>query len=76
MGLLDDLAPVKRTYPCKVRDEAAKLSPDDAKILLEATENPAWSIHGLVSQLNKRGLQINAEPIRRHREKACSCWKI
>lgn len=78
MGLLDGLdqpQPAKR-YPCKVRVTADTLDDADAKILLAAVENDKWTLNALVTELAKRGLPINKEPLKRHRDKACSCWKI
>ena len=77
MGLLDDMnEQPQRQYSCKVRSMAASLEKADADILLAAVQNEKWTINALVNELAKRGLPITKDPIKRHREKQCSCWKI
>jgi hypothetical protein len=73
MGLLDDLQPVERVRACKVRDTANKLDPADAKILLEAANNPEWGFTDLVKALAARGIQLSDNSIRRHRFGTCAC---
>lgn len=73
--MLEDLKQVpKKVWPCRVRELAATLSPDDAKILIAAAENPDWSIIGLSQALKKKGLTVSESPIKKHRSKACSCF--
>lgn len=75
MGILGDLVAPKREFPCRIRDIAATLEPADAKILLDAVENPNWSIIGLSRQLKERGLMVSESPIKAHRAKACVCFR-
>lgn len=75
MGLLGDLAAPKRSFPCRIRELANSLDADDAQILLDACENPKWSIIGLSRQLKERGLMVSESPIKAHRAKACSCFR-
>lgn len=77
MGLLDDLGEPKRHVPpCRVRNEAEKLEPADAKILLEAVSNPDWPLTQLASALKARDIDMTRETIRNHRIGACSCSRI
>ena len=76
MGLLDDMQPPAKVWPCKVRSVAADMNDDDAKILFDAVMNPDWKILSLEKALFARGVSLRENVIRRHRDKACSCWKI
>jgi hypothetical protein len=76
MGLLDDMLPPKKLWPCKVKDTADTLAADDAKILLDAVMDYNWKILTLEKALFSRGISLKENVIRRHRDKACSCWKI
>ena len=76
MGLLDDLKPTQRQFPCKVRDVAASLEQADKDILLEAVMNEDWKYYTLEQVLLKKGLRISQGAIKHHRIKACPCWKI
>lgn len=76
MGILDDLSPESRTYSCKIRTVCETLEMQDATILNSAVMNPEWAVVGLSTALNKKGIRISPSVIRKHREKACSCWKI
>jgi len=75
MGLLDDLEPKAKVWPCKVRDVAATLEPSDGKILLAAVESEDWSVTGLSTALRKKGISVSDVPIKSHRTKACSCYR-
>ena len=75
MGLLNDLQPPGRVYPCKVRDLADSLESKDSEILLKAVIDESWSIIGLSRELKSRGLFISEAPIKAHRAKACSCFR-
>lgn len=76
MGLLNDLTPEPRQYPCKIRTVCETLEIGDSVILNSAVMNPDWPIVGLSTALNKKGIHISPSVITKHREKACSCWKI
>lgn len=78
MGLLDGLDQPQppRNYTCKVRMTANTLDEADAKILLAAVEGDKWTLNALTAELAKRGLPINKEPLKRHRERHCTCWRI
>ena len=73
MGKLDDLKPVVKVWPCKVRDTAADLEADDAKTLLDAVMNPAWKYAALETALSAKGIVLGAGTIKAHRLKMCSC---
>lgn len=74
MPNLKGMMPTKHLYTCKVKTTATQLEPDDAEILLNAVMDERWTINALTVELNNRGVQISKEPIKRHREKVCSCW--
>jgi hypothetical protein len=76
MGLLDNLQPPERQWPCKVRDEASKLDESDAKILFDAVMNPEWKYLTLENALKDKGITMGQNVIKAHRTKRCSCWKI
>lgn len=76
MGLLDDLTPTPRLYPCKIKTICDTLDIEDAIILNSAAMNPEWSVLGLTSALSKKGILLAPSVVKKHREKACSCWKI
>jgi hypothetical protein len=76
MGLLDDLKPPARMWPCKVRDEAAKLDEADSKILFDAVMNPAWKLLTLETALKDKGIVVGQQAIKAHRTQRCSCWRI
>jgi hypothetical protein len=75
MGLLDDLQPPVKIWPCKIRTVAATLDEKDAKILYAAVEGSEWQIKSLSTALRLKGIVISDVPIKAHREKSCSCWK-
>ena len=76
MGLLDGLAPKQKVLACKVRDIAATLEPDDAKILLDAAMDTKWGYTVLSSALGERGIELSDKVIKRHRTNACSCRSV
>lgn len=76
MGLLDDLTPPTRRWPCAVRAMLETLDKSDADVLAAAVMNPAWKYSALESALFDKGLTLSQGTIKRHREKACSCWKV
>jgi hypothetical protein len=76
MGLLDDLKPEPRSYPCKVRTICETLDMDDAVILNSAVMDTKWSILGLTTALGQKGILLAPSVVKKHRDKACSCWKI
>jgi len=76
MGLLDNLEPPKKVWPCRVRDAASELEPKDAKILMDAVMNKDWAYSTLENSLKDRGIQIGQQQIKRHRLGVCSCSKI
>lgn len=73
MGLLDNLEPPKKAYPCKVRELAQAMSKEDAKIFLDAVNDPNWPIVTLAEALRARGVELSASPLTKHRKGLCSC---
>lgn len=76
MGLLDDLTPAPRVYPCRVRDVRATLEPDDQTALDAALADPRWKHYTLSKALQAKGLDIKTPALQKHRENNCSCSKI
>lgn len=76
MGLLDDLKqPPPRVFGCRIREIAEGLDADDAKIFLEAVDNPKWSIIGLSQALRTKGIRVSESPIKAHRIQSCTCYQ-
>lgn len=71
--MLEGLTPPNKVAACKVRTLLEKLDAKDSEILKNALADDAWSNVALTEALNKRGLQISENPVRRHRMKKCSC---
>lgn len=74
MGLLDDLEPQKKTWPCKVRDTLSKLSDDDRAVLTAAiADQVKWPAKSLEKALKARQILLADTTITKHREGICSC---
>jgi hypothetical protein len=71
--MLEGLEPPKKVPACKVRALLEKLEPKDSEILKKALADEAWGSITLAEALNKRGIQISENPVRRHRQGKCSC---
>ena len=72
--MLEDLKPPEYVTPCAIRTMLEKLDEADQRILLDALANPeAWGNSALAKALTDRGLRISEKPIRKHRNKLCSC---
>jgi len=73
--LLHDLNDPKPTEPCRAITLALELEADDARILLDAYDNPRWTATALSKALRARGITLGKDTIRAHREKTCKCLK-
>lgn len=73
--MLESLVIPERKYPCRVRDVAAELDAKDAKILVDAAENPEWPYVALENALGKLGVTVSQSSIKKHRTKLCSCYR-
>jgi DNA-binding HxlR family transcriptional regulator len=72
--MLEDLTPPVKRTPCKVRTILEQLDEKDQSILLAAlADHEAWTSNGLARALSQRGLVITEKPIRKHRNRECSC---
>ena len=72
--MLEDLKPPEYVTPCAIRTMLEKLDEADQRILLDALANSeAWGNSALAKALTDRGLRISEKPIRKHRNKLCSC---
>ena len=72
MSILSGLTPPD-TNICYVMKHAKALSKEDKAILLEAVDNPKWSITALSGELKRRGLTISRGALDRHRKRLCPC---
>jgi repressor of nif and glnA expression len=72
--MLEGMTPPEYVTPCAIRTLLGKLDESDEKILLDALANQqAWGHSALAKALTDRGLRISEKPIRKHRNKLCSC---
>lgn len=74
--MLENLVIPQRSWPCKVKQVSESLTEVDRKIFVDAVMNPEWPLKTLENELNKRGLDISEAPIRKHRNKACACFRL
>jgi len=75
MGLLDNLEPPKKVWPCRVRTLYSEFDKTDADIFDNAVSDPNWKAETLSKALATRGITIAGSAITRHRQKECSCSK-
>lgn len=72
--MLEDLGQPKPRYTCKVATTKQTLNETDAEILENAINNPAWHLSALEKALRNKGVIISEKPLKKHREKTCSCY--
>lgn len=73
--MLENLSIPEKQYPCRVKTVLIDLDAKDQKILTEAVMNPEWPINTLENSLREVNVVLSGKSIKRHRTKACSCWK-
>ena len=72
--MLEDMMPPVIKTRCKVRTMLEQLDETDREILLKAiADHEAWSSNALARALSQRGLITTEKPIRKHRNRECSC---
>lgn len=71
--MLEGLQPPKKTPSCKVRSLLESLEAKDKEILQNALTDENWPHSTLTLELNKRGIIISEQPVRKHRLGLCSC---
>jgi Zn-dependent peptidase ImmA (M78 family) len=72
--MLEDMMPPVMKTRCKVRTMLEQLDETDRDILLKAiADYEAWSSNALARALSQRGLITTEKPIRKHRNRECSC---
>jgi hypothetical protein len=71
--MLEGMTPPKKVLACKVRFVLDSLEPKDQELLKKALADPQWRHTRLTYELNKRGIDISENPVRRHRLGMCSC---
>lgn len=72
--MLEGLQPIKRHYPCPVKELIDTLDETDKTILQEALDNEKrWTAYALHAALKPRGAVIHDKAIRKHRTGDCSC---
>jgi len=74
--MLENLVIPAKKLPCRAATVASSLGDKDGKILMDAVMNPEWPISTLETSLRKLGVSLSDKSIKRHRTKACSCWKL
>ena len=74
--MLENLKKPETIYSCKVRTLSGTLAEKDAKILVDAVNDPEWKPFQLANELKKFGVNISDRTIRHHRSGNCSCSKI
>ena len=73
---LEGLSIPKKFARCKVAVIKEGLPATDVKILEDAIMNPEWPLLVLSRELMKRNIHVSDNTLRRHRAKACPCWKV
>ena len=76
MSLLKGMTPPIHVRKCFVAEKAVTLAKEDAVILLNAVNDPAWSLQALSTALGERGVELSRSTLERHRKGRCSCSKI
>lgn len=72
--MLENLKPPVKILPCKMRTILDGLNDADQEILMEALlDRDGWKDHVLTAELNKLGIQVSANSVRKHRNYECSC---
>jgi hypothetical protein len=75
--MLENLEPVKRVLPCKMRNIIANLEPEDRDILNVAlADTVKWQDWPLYRALEERGIQVSPNVLTKHRRNLCSCRLI
>jgi hypothetical protein len=74
--MLENLEPVSKALPCKVRTIREGLEPKDRSILEEALSDARWTPYSLSTALSSRGLVISDRSIRKHQLEQCSCTNL
>lgn len=74
--MLENLEPVVKVLPCKVRTTLKHLETKDAEILKNALADKRWTAYTLSKALAERGLALSDKVISKHQTNTCSCAKI
>lgn len=75
--MLENLKPPVKILPCKVRTILDGLDDSDQEVLMDALlDRDGWKDHVLTGELNKLGIQVSANSVRKHRAYECSCKYI
>ena len=78
--MLEGLEPESRLRnSCKVIERVQE-HPDstekDIELVRQYLDDPKWGNSSLANALTKKGIRVNRDSVRRHREKRCPCWII
>lgn len=73
--MLENLKPPKRTYSCKIAQEAEKLDAPDKDIFLDAVSDPKWKYKTLQRELANFNIHVVDTTIAKHRSKVCACYR-
>ena len=75
--MLEDLVPAKQlAHTCKVIERVEE-HPDttekDVELVRQYLDDPNWGHTALATALTKKGIIVNRDSVKRHREKRCPC---
>ncbi len=75
--MLENLEPIQKVLPCKVRTIIESLNESDRDILIAAlTDTTKWQDWPLYKALEQRGVQVSPNVLIKHRRNLCSCRLI
>ena len=75
--MLEDLIPARKVaHSCKVIERVEE-HPDttekDVELVRQYLDDPNWGDTALANALTKKGITVNRDSVKRHREKRCPC---
>lgn len=75
--MLEDMKlPEKALQRCKVRVIGESLPDKDSVLFFGFIDNPEWIAESLAAEFQKRGLDVKANALRKHRNRLCICGDV
>jgi hypothetical protein len=75
--MLEDLKPASTIRnTCKVIqrvEEHPDTTDKDVELIRQYLDDPNWGDASLANALTKKGIKVNRDSVRRHRDKRCPC---
>jgi len=75
--MLEDLTPASTNANTCKAIERVREHPDstekDIELIKQYLDDPNWGNYALATALNKKGITVHKDSIKRHREKRCPC---